>query len=84
MKVLRPGAESELQLPAYAIATAMRNPNHICKLHHGLQQRWILNPLSEARDQTCILKDIRFIKTELQQELQNLLQVPIHLLSNCK
>ena len=24
-------------------------------LHQGSQQRWILNPLSEARDQTCTL-----------------------------
>ena len=24
----------------------------ICDLQHSLQQRWILNPLSEARDQT--------------------------------
>ena len=29
----------------------------ICDLHHSSQQRWILNPLSEARDQTRILMD---------------------------
>ena len=32
-------------------------------LHHSSQQRWILNPLSKARDRTCILMDagqIRF------------------------
>ena len=30
---------------------------HICNLHYNLQQRQILNPLSEARDLTCILMD---------------------------
>ena len=29
----------------------------ICELHHSSGQRLILNPLSEARDQTCILMD---------------------------
>ena len=29
----------------------------ICDLHHSSQQRWILNALSEARDQTCIFMD---------------------------
>ena len=29
-----------------------------CNLHHSSGKRWILNPLSEARDQTCILMDI--------------------------
>ena len=27
----------------------------VCDLHHSSRQRQILNPLSEARDQTCIL-----------------------------
>ena len=31
--------------------------NHICDLHHSSQQRWIPDPLSEARDQICILMD---------------------------
>ena len=35
-----------------------------CDLHHSSQQCWILNPLSEARDGTCVLMDIRFISTE--------------------
>ena len=30
---------------------------HIRDLSHSLWQLWILNPLSEARDQTCILMD---------------------------
>ena len=45
------GAELELQLPSYTTATAMPDPSH------NLQQCWILNPLSKARDQTRILMD---------------------------
>ena len=34
------------------------------------QQRWILNPLSEARDQTCLLVDtVRLFSAEPQREL---------------
>ena len=44
------GVESELQLLAYARATAMQDPSCVCDLHHGSRQRRILNPLSEARD----------------------------------
>ena len=43
------------QLPAYATATATRDPSHVCDLHHSSRQRWILNPLREARDRTCSL-----------------------------
>ena len=47
-----PGVKSELQLPAYTTATATPDPSLICHLHHSSWQRQILNPLSEARDQT--------------------------------
>ena len=57
MEVPRLGVESELQLPAYATATATREPSHVCSLHHSSRQCWILNPLSEARDQTGVLMD---------------------------
>ena len=30
----------------------MPDPSHVCDLHHSLWQRWILKPLSEARDRT--------------------------------
>ena len=46
---------SELQLPAYA--TAIPDASCVCDLHHGSWQRWILNPLSKAMDQTPILID---------------------------
>ena len=34
------------------VATATQDPSHVCNLHHSSQQRWIPNPLSEARDRT--------------------------------
>ena len=49
--------ESELELPAYPTAIAKPDPSFICDLHHSSWQIQILNPLSEARDQTCILMD---------------------------
>ena len=50
MEVLRLGVKLELQLPAYAIATATRDLSNICDLCFSMQQCQILNPLSEARD----------------------------------
>ena len=55
MEVARLVVESELQLLAYATATATSDPSRICDLHYCSQQCWILNPLSEARDRTCNL-----------------------------
>ena len=52
-EVPRPGAELELQLPA----TATQDLSHICDLGHILRQYWILNSLSEAKDQTFILRE---------------------------
>ena len=50
--------ELELQLPATATATATPDLSLICNLHHSSQEHWILNPLSEARDdRTCVLVD---------------------------
>ena len=51
------GVKLELRLPAYATATAIRDLSHFCDLQHRTWQCWILNPLSKARDQTCILMD---------------------------
>ena len=54
MAVPRLGGKSELQLLAYDTATApgTQNLSCLCNLHHYLRQRRILNPQSEARDQT--------------------------------
>ena len=47
----------ESELPAYTMATAMRDLSRICNLYHSSQQVWILNPSSKARDRTCVLMD---------------------------
>ena len=47
----------KVQLLAYTIPTAMQDSSHVCDLQHTSWQPWVLNPLSEARDQTCILMD---------------------------
>ena len=52
MEVPRLGVQLELQPPAYARATAMQDPSHVCDLHHSSQQCQIVNPLSKGRDQT--------------------------------
>ena len=56
-KFPRLGVELELQLLAYATATATQDPSHIFDLHHSSWQPWIFNPLIKARDQTLILMD---------------------------
>ena len=55
IEVPRLGVESELQLPAYATATATQDPSCVCDLHHSSWQHQILDPLSEPRNQTCVL-----------------------------
>ena len=50
MEVPGLGVESELQLLAYATATATPDQSHIFDLCHSLQQRQILNSLSEVRE----------------------------------
>ena len=52
MQVARLGVK--LELLAYVTATATPDPSCICDLHCSL---WILNPLSEARDQTHVLME---------------------------
>ena len=54
MEVPRLGVKSELQLLAYTTATTP-DPSHICELIPQLVG--MLNPPSEARDQTRILMD---------------------------
>ena len=56
-EVPRLGVKSELQLPAYTRAIATPDLSHVRDLHHSSWQRRILNPVSKARDQTCILTD---------------------------
>ena len=71
MEVPRVGVKLELQLLAYATATATSDLSCVCDLHHSSQQCRILNPLSRARDQTCILMIlVEFVTAELQWELK--------------
>ena len=55
MEVPRLRVQLELQLSASTTATAMQDPSCICNLHRSSGQ--ILNPLSKARDRTCVLMD---------------------------
>ena len=59
MEIPRLGVELELHLQAYTTATTLLDPSHIYEPCLSLQQCWIPNPLSKARDRTCILTDTR-------------------------
>ena len=54
IEVSKLGIKSELQLLATTTATATPDPNCVCDIHHSSWQHQILNPLSEARDRTCV------------------------------
>ena len=58
MEVPGLGVKSELRLQAYTTAIATPHLSHICDLCHSLPQWWILNTLSEVRDQSCIFTEI--------------------------
>ena len=62
MEFPRLGMESELWLPAYPTAAAMQVPSRICNLYHSSRQCQILNPLSEARDWTGLLRDRHYVR----------------------
>ena len=57
MEVPRLGVQLELWLPACTRAIAMWDLSCVCDLHQSSQQCRILNLLSKARDQTCVLMD---------------------------
>ena len=57
MKLPKLGVKSDLQVLAYATAVAMPDLTCLCDLHHSSWHRCMLNPLSKARDLTCILMD---------------------------
>ena len=60
--------ESELQLLAYATATAMWHPNQVCDLNQSSSQHRILNSLSENRNQTHILIDTSQVLNPLSHD----------------
>ena len=53
----RTGVKLALQLPAYTTATATRDLSCICDPHYSSRECRILNPLSKAREWTCIFMD---------------------------
>ena len=61
VEIPRWGVESELQLPAYATATATPDPSCVWDLHCSSRQHRILNQLREARDRTQILVDTSWV-----------------------
>ena len=61
MEVPRLVVESDMQLPAYAMVTAIWDLSRVCDLHHSLRQHQILDPLSEVRDRIHILMDASWI-----------------------
>ena len=73
MEVPKLGVELDLQLLAYATATAMSDPSWVCDLHHSSWQHWMLNPLSEARDQIRIFVDTSWICNPLSHNGNSLL-----------
>ena len=57
MEVPRVEVKLELQLQACTTVTATPDLSSVWDVHQSSCQCWILNPLSMARDQTCILMD---------------------------
>ena len=56
----------------------MSGPSLVCDLHHSSQRCLILNPLSEASDQTWVfMMVVRFISAEPRWELQNIIHFKI-------
>ena len=71
MEVPRLGVELELQLPAYATATAMPFSSRVGYLHCSSRQLWILNPLSKVRDQTHATMATISCSNDVVLELKN-------------
>ena len=75
MEVPRVGVESEPQQPAYVIATATRDPSLICNLHHTAHSNAgsLTQRARPGIKPTTSWLLVRFVSTEQQQELLNLL-----------
>ena len=57
MEILRLGVKLEMQLQAYATATASGSKPPSVTHAAACSKAQVLNPLSEARDRTCILAE---------------------------
>ena len=67
-EVPRLGVEMALQLPADTTAMVTWDLSHSCDQHSSSRQRWILQPLSEARDGMHILTDSSQLGNLLSRE----------------
>ena len=69
MEIPRLGVESELHLLRlwHSHSTATWDLSHVCYWHHSSWQRWILTPLSRAKDWTCILMDTGWVLNPLSR-----------------
>ena len=61
MEVPGLGVISELNLPACATTTATPDLSHVFNLHCSSPKYWILNPVTEVRDQTQILMNTSWV-----------------------
>jgi len=69
METPRLGVKLELQLLAYATATATQDLRYVFDLHHSSPQPRILNQLSKARDRTHnLMVPSRIMVSAAQQE----------------
>ena len=72
MDVPKIGVKSKLYL-LDCMPTTMRDPSLICDLQHSSWQHWILNPLSEARDETDIVMNTSQVCNPLSHTRNSLL-----------
>ena len=61
MAVPRLRVESELAAGLHHSYSHTKS-EHVCDLHQSSWEGWILNPLSQARDRTCLFMDISRIR----------------------
>ena len=80
MEAPRVGVKLELQLLAYATATAMQDLTHF-NLHYSSWKGQILNPLSKAISSLVL---IGFVTAEPQWELQKFLKIGFNVLNLLK
>ena len=60
---------------AYDTAVATLDLSHSCHLCRSLWQRWIINPLSEARDGTHILLETILVLNQLNHNGNSLVNI---------
>ena len=70
MEVPSLGVKSELQLPAYATATATPDPSCVCDSHHSSQHQGIFNTQRPGIKPTSSWTLVGFVTTEPPRELQ--------------